>query len=419
MRVKEKDMSEYINNVTRRKEILRDVLIQLHQGKPVHEVKKLFAALTKEATADEIAQVEQLMIEEGLPVEEIQRLCDVHVAVFRDGLDEQQAPETIPGHPIHTFTAENEVVMRFLDQMLGTIHSYRSTGDPKHFATFRFQLEKLGEFDRHYLRKEMLLFPFLECYGFYGPSKVMWGIHDEIRADIRGLEQWLGEAAEIDPDELETRFQVVAGKIRDMVYKEEKILFPASLEHLTEGEWNRIHDQEDEIGFFLVVPGRQWAEKRIPIELIHTPASPPAATEKPVSTAELPLNTGGLSLEQIDLMLRHLPVDITFVDEHDTVRYFSQTDERIFTRTPAIIGRKVQNCHPPQSVGRVQQILDSFRAGTRDSAEFWINFAGRMIHIRYFALRDERGVYRGTLEVTQDITSIRELQGERRLLDDK
>jgi hypothetical protein len=133
----------------------------------------------------------------------------------------------------------------------------------------------------------------------------------------------------------------------------------------------------------------------------------------------IPLNIGALSAEQIDLMLTALPVDITFVDENDEVRFFSQTRERIFPRSPAIIGRKVQNCHPPQSVDRVQRILNDFRAGERDVAEFWISMQGMFIHIRYFALRDAAGAYRGTIEVTQNIAPLRALEGERRLLNEK
>ena len=133
----------------------------------------------------------------------------------------------------------------------------------------------------------------------------------------------------------------------------------------------------------------------------------------------LSLQTGALTLQEINQMLSHLPVDITYVDMNDAVRFFSETKERIFERSPAIIGRKVQQCHPPASVHRVQQILDDFRAGHRDAAEFWIQMNGRFIDIRYFAVRDEHGVYQGTLEVTQDVTHIRTLEGERRLLDEE
>jgi uncharacterized protein len=411
-------MSEYINNVSRRKETLRDMLTQLHQGKPVQEVKALFASLAQEATAEDIAQAEQLLIEEGMPVEEIQRLCDVHVAVFRDGLDEQGPPETIPGHPLFTFTEENQVLARFIEAMQTVVNDYQASGDPLVLITFRYQLQKLAEFECHYQRKEMLLFPFLESYGFYGPSKVMWGIHDEIRADLRSLLEWLGDEKPVDAAALESRFNQVATKLLDMVYKEEKILFPAALERIKEQDWIQIRSEEEEIGYFLVTPGQNWPARGSYVEQIHQAAPQPVVLQKQANQGEISLNTGVLTQEQIDLLLCNLPVDITFLDEQDTVRYFSQGTERIFPRTPAIIGRQVQNCHPPQSVNRVQQILDDFRSGKRDSAEFWINFTGKMVHIRYFAMRSADNAYRGCLEVTQDISGIRALEGERRLLDE-
>jgi DUF438 domain-containing protein len=131
----------------------------------------------------------------------------------------------------------------------------------------------------------------------------------------------------------------------------------------------------------------------------------------------VPLETGALTAEQIDLMLKHLPVDVSFVDEHDTVLYYAEKADRIFHRAPLVIGRKVQNCHPPKSVDVVERILAAFKSGERDAAEFWIELQGRFVHIRYFALRDKAGAYRGTLEVTQDATGLRGLRGERRLLD--
>lgn len=129
------------------------------------------------------------------------------------------------------------------------------------------------------------------------------------------------------------------------------------------------------------------------------------------------LDRGALTPEQIDLMMTHVPVDVSYVDETDTVVYYSATPGRIFHRSPAVIGRKVQNCHPPQSVDVVERILEAFKRGERDTAEFWIELHGKFVHIRYFALRDKAGAYKGTLEVTQDATGIRALRGERRLLD--
>lgn len=407
-------MSEYIDNVTRRKQILKNVLRGLHEGKSVAEVQAEFGELAKEAGSSEIAAIEQMLIDEGLPVEEIQNLCDVHVAVFRAGLDDQRAPETIPGHPVYTFRSENEIILRVLGETSRTLAEAAAEKSAPKLRTFSLQLEKLAEIHRHYLRKENLLFPYLEQYGFQGPSKVMWGLHDTIRARLRQVQQ-LAQSGIDSLEPTKALFDEVANDIREMVYKEEKILLPASLEYLKESDWAAIRTQEDDFGYFFTLPGSEW--QPVTASSLHTQPAVDLQALVRESAGEIPLSTGALTAQQIDMMLRSLPVDITFVDENDAVCYFSQTRERIFDRTPAIIGRKVQNCHPPQSLGRVQQILDDFRAGKRDQAAFWIPMGPRFVHIQYFALRDDRGVYCGTIEVTQDIAPLRALQGEKRLLD--
>jgi len=191
-----------------------------------------------------------------------------------------------------------------------------------------------------------------------------------------------------------------------MIYKEEKILIPESLNRLSQQEWHVIRAELDQMD------ARPQAQPDLKV------TTTPLEVEEGIDQAGmLPLDTGSLTLDQVNLMLKNLPVDITFVDENDEVRFFSQTKERIFTRTAAIIGRKVQKCHPPQSVHIVQKILDDFHAGKRDVSEFWIQMGGKFVHIRYFALRDENGTYRGTIEVTQDVAEIRALEGEKRLED--
>ena len=403
-------MSEHINNTTRRKEILKSVLRQLHAGKSAEEVTAEFGQLAREATYGEIAEVEQMLMEEGLPVEEIQRLCDVHVAVFREGLDEAQTPENTPGHPVHTFMAENKALLTLLSDMDDAVKQIQ--GHPGAAPEgLRKQTAALARIEKHYLRKEHLLFPYLERSGFSAPSKVMWGIHDEIRILLKKLTALLDNA--FDAAAYYQVFDQADTMMREMVYKEEKILYPASLERINEQDWAAISAQEHEIGYFMITPGSLWRPKGIP-EVSDTAALP----AEPLPEGVLPLSTGGLTLDQINWMLTNLPIDITYVDENDTVRYFSQTRERIFDRTPAIIGRSVANCHPPQSVDRVMRIIHDFRSGKRSVAEFWIQMGPKFVHIRYFALRDAAGTYRGTLEVTQEISGIRSLQGERRLLDD-
>ena len=199
-----------------------------------------------------------------------------------------------------------------------------------------------------------------------------------------------------------------------MVYKEERILFPVAIERLTEENWLAIYAEEPDFGFSYITRGTEWPIKSENNESIDLLKKEEKEEDKKLMT-QFPLTTGDLTIAQIDLMLSRLPVDITYVDENDTVLFFSETPDRIFKRTAAIIGRKVQNCHPPQSMGKVQKILDDFRAGTRDVAEFWIQMNGMFIYIRYFAMRDADGKYKGTLEVSQDLTALRALEGEKRL----
>jgi len=396
-------MSEYIDNQTKRREALKRVIHQLHEGKSVDEVKAEFAALLEGVSASEIAALEQALIAEGMPEMEIKRLCDVHVAAFKDALDAQEKPESVPGHPIHIFRAENAAAAQVLDALEAAIQAGR-------WEQARAELQRLREYDKHYLRKEYLLFPFLEQHGFSGPSAVMWAIHDDVRAGWKKLDVLLADAPDLA--QVAQTFGPLATAIREMFYKEEHILFPAALQMLSNEEWASIHVQEPEFGVCYVEAAEPQAAAGPPTQSEPQPA--------PQSAAEglIPLQTGALTPQQVALLLTYLPVDVTFVDEHDAVQFFSATKERIFQRSPAIIGRSVQKCHPPASVHRVQRILDDFRDGRRDVAEFWIQMGGKFIHIRYFAVRDEQGEYRGTVEVSQDVTHIRALEGERRLLDE-
>jgi hypothetical protein len=402
-------MSEYINNQSREhKEVLKKLIRELHAGGDLAEIKARFSALIGDVSAVEIARMEQELIDEGLPAEEVKRLCDVHVSVFQEALEGQTAPEMTPGHPMHTFKYENlatEEVLKLLEEAIAGLPADDALAQARAFA------EQLSEVTRIYSRKENLLFPFLEQHGVSGPSSVMWATHDDIRARLKELRQALQEGR---AERIREVFGPLATAIRQMFYKEEHILYPTALKVLSEAEWLAIRAQSDELGYCLIRPGDQWRPT------VTRAAELPKAKAYTVETTsgEIKLDTGALTAEQLNLMLKRLPFDVTFVDEQDTVRYYTQGPERIFARTPAIIGRKVQNCYPPKSVHIVNRLLDEFRAGKRDSAEFWIQMAGKFVYIRYLALRDAEGRYRGTIEITQDIAPLRKLEGERRLLEE-
>jgi len=408
-------MSEESQDSMKREEQLKAIIQQLHAGHPFAELKSTFQDLLKGATAEEIVHIEQSLIAEGLPVEQIQFLCDAHVALFKEALDTQLPPEMQPGHPIYTFRSENEIVELLLHTLDEKIEKLKQADSKTLRDDIARDIEKLKQMDLHYQRKEHLLFPLLEKYGFTGPSAVMWGIHDEIRAGWNELSKQIADAS---LNGVTKKYETLQQKIREMIYKEEHILFPNALAQLTSQDWSTIYAGEAEIGFAYVTRGEDWKPEsqtkvtESPVEMKEN------KNKKEMDMVEINLSVGKLSAEQIDLLLQNLPIDVTFVDENDQVAYYSKTRERIFARTPAVIGRKVQMCHPPASVHKVQKILDDFRAGVRSEASFWIQMNGKFIYIRYFAVHDEEGIYRGTLEVTQDVTEIHNLTGERRLLDD-
>ena len=394
---------------------LKEIIKALHAGEDMAVLKQRFSELVKGVEASEIAKMEQALMDEGLPAEEIKRLCDVHVEIFKEALEEQDRPDPPLGHPIHTFMKENrasEKIMSETSMLLGRIgHPPKPAAFSENSQALGAQIDRLSEIDTHYTRKENQLFPMLEAHHFTGPSQVMWSIHDDIRASLKQAREAFARS---DPEGTIAPLKEAIQAIRDMIYKEEHILYPASLDMLTDQEWVKVKEGEADIGFAWVVPDTGWPEDII--KETEEAAPEPEAIVEDVAGA-LGLDTGRMTLEQINLMLTHLPVDLTFVDEKDRVAYYSEGPERIFPRSPAIIGREVRNCHPPKSVHLVNQILDAFKSGARDTAEFWIELGGKFIYIRYFAVRDASGYYKGCLEVSQDLTRIRKLEGQNRLLD--
>ena len=404
-----------ITDPEKKQQALKNIIKALHAGEDMAVLKQRFSELVKGVEATEIAKMEQALMDEGLPAEEIKRLCDVHVEIFKEALEEKDRPDPPLGHPIHTFMKENrasEKIMSETSMLLGRIgHPPKSEAFKENSAALGALIERLSDIDTHYSRKENQLFPMLEAHHFTGPSQVMWSIHDDIRAGLKRARQAFARA---DAEGTIALLKEAIQAIRDMIYKEEHILYPASLDMLSDPEWIKVKEGEADIGFAWVVPDTGWPEDII--KETEAAAPEPEAVVEDVAGA-LGLDTGRMTLEQINLMLTHLPVDLTFVDENDRVAYYSEGPERIFPRSPAIIGREVRNCHPPKSVHLVNQILDAFKSSSRDTAEFWIELGGKFIYIRYFAVRDKTGYYRGCLEVSQDLTEIRKLEGQQRLLD--
>ncbi len=418
-----------------RQEKLREIVKDLHEGSDIGGVRKRFADLIRDVSPQEIADMEQALIAEGVPVEQVQKVCDVHVQVFEQALGRQKRQKTLPGHPVHTFRQENRTARRLCRKIQGLI---RAVSKGRKRQEFERKLQQLKEIETHYRRKENQLFPVLESVGFTGPTKVMWGKHDEIRSQLREVEATY--RAE-NWGSFRSAVRGVLRAIKRMIFMEERILYPIAMKKLSDKQWAEIRQGEADIGYAWIQPGNLWDPSlvlagRVARDLgSQSTAAPPVQpspgeaakavgeaeaagqAQADGTSAEISLDVGRLTAEQINLMLKNLPIDMTFVDENDTVRYYSQGRERIFPRSPAIIGRAVQNCHPPKSVDVVEKILESFRKKEKDVAEFWITVNDRFIHIRYYPLYDEDGTYRGVIEVSQDVTAVRTLSGQKGLLD--
>lgn len=409
-------ISEIINNREYRQKVLKELIMELHNGKTVEEIKPRFQELIKDISTHEITQMEQALIMEGMPVEEIQRLCDVHAAVFKGSISDIHKPqkqEEIPGHPVHTFKLENRAVEKLIrERIRPDAERFEADDSEENQKALQKDIKELREVEKHYLRKENLLFPYLEKYGITAPPKVMWGVDDEIRAAMKEAEKLLESYSGDKKAVLDKINEAVSG-VSEMIYKEENILFPMSVETLSEDEWLKIEEGSDEFGYCLVRPAEKWKPARRDME-----EKAKDEGEKPAGEDQyIRFETGLLTPEEISAMFNALPLDITFVDKTGAVKYFSQGKDRIFARPKTIIGRMVENCHPPASVHVVEKVVEDLRSGRKDHEDFWIRMGDKYVLIRYFAVRNADGEYLGTMEVTQDIKPIREITGEKRLAD--
>ncbi len=406
-------MSELRDNAQKRKELLKHRILQLHDGTAPEAVKNQLIKLLGQVPYNAVVEVEQELISEGLPQEEVLKLCDIHSAALDGVLDHTEAKTAPPAHPGHTFKEENRALRKEIQALERLYEEVKNSESEDQLNTLFDDIHQhfnaLMDVEKHYLRKENLLFPFLEKHGVTGPPTVMWGKHDETRELLKGAIEALRAVDEISVDEAKTVIDLVLNSasqaVDDMIGKEEEILFPMSLDTLSDEEWLQIERQSIEYGFCLYDPKVKWRPEGVELEEI--------ASEE-IGKIQLP--SGSFNVDELTAILNTIPFDMTFVDKDDRVKYFTQGRERIFARSRAILGRNVRQCHPPSSVHVIEKILDDFKSGKEEHTAFWITLEDRFIHIEYFALRSEEGEYLGTLEVSQDLTDKRKLEGEQRLL---
>lgn len=396
-------MSEFSNHKTERVVKLTEMfqLVIREQMNPAH-VKKYQEVIDRAEPADVVATVDELVKRE-IPMPDLKKGINKALNLLNKTLREFQYTPPAPGSYFDWFCLNNEQIdlrLKAIRPLVKKINEERPDTETRNELKEKFiDLQKI---DLHYQIKENVLFPVIEKHlPDYRCLQVMWSFHDDIRRDLKEAIRLLDtEIIDIQ------RFNRLLGDLFFHIYairfREERILFPVVSAIIQENELNALIPESMEIGFPFVQP-KTSGENKLPTTVY--------------AGKDVDLQTGILTPEQIRLIFNHLPVDITYVDENNKVRFFSTPEKRIFRRTNSIIGRDVQNCHPHESVHVVEQIVDAFRKGEKDQASFWIQMKGEFVLIRYFAVRDQMRNYKGVIEVTQEITEIRQLEGERRLLD--
>ncbi|HHI01479.1 MAG TPA: DUF438 domain-containing protein, partial [Thermococcus litoralis] len=426
-------MTELLNNREYKKEKMKELLKKIHKGENVEKLKEEFKDLLRSISPLEIPLIEQELVKEGISAYEIAKMCDIHVELFREavsgvGEKEKELPD---GHPLRTLYEENREITKDAEMVNLYASTLATTKDENMKKEILGVLKGLANQLRaigftHYTREEMLIFPYLERRGITAVPTVLWRKHDENRVMIKQFVELLNRVDEMQWEEfantVKEKAQELSRAIIDMVFREDNILYPTLKALLSEGEWRAIKEQENMIGYYKVKPGDEWRPKEKPLQPYEI--DPTLTAEQILGLpkemqmvlrgqkleadrtevkrkGDLELETGYLSMEELNAIFKHLPIDITFVDKDDRVRFFSG-GERIFARTPSVIGRPVQLCHPPKSVYVVNKILKAFKEGRKKEATFWLKLGEKYVYIKYVPLFDRYGNYMGTLEMTMD-----------------
>ncbi len=378
---------------------LKDILLGLHEGKEPEDLRKQIDALVSRVDAADLLQMEERLLKEGLCQEELIDKCDIHAQVMENALQQPQDFEVIPGHPLDTFKRENQAVYNSVKTLRATIKELSSAKDPKRLESYRMLClrvcQDLMDLEKHYLKKQNLLYPQLEEHGLSCPRQIMCEKDKETIANLSHLYEiiftpyepqarWIGHVSR----DAEKALQC----IESMIVKEERILFPACFSLLSDEQWAEVWQRAPYYGWCLVEPREGYKP---------TPDSVKTSDTDQSLDGLVVLPTGCLSLNHLVRLFRHLPIDITFIDRNQRVVFFSDGRDPVFKRKKFIVGRKMTYCFPPNFVEEIMAIEAELREGHKDKMEFLHTIHGENILVQYFRVLDQYGDYAGFIETKQ------------------
>lgn len=422
-------------DMKRKVELLKEVLKLIHRGENVENVKKKFRDILAHISPFEIPLVEQELVKEGVPIKDILKLCDLHVELFREFLVSRQLVGVPKGHPIDVLMKENEYILKRAEALglyaNALINSKSIDESIKHIGVLKTIVKELKNIRIHYRKIQMLIFPYLERRGIIAVPRVLWGREDQVLTKIRSLNEMLSGN---DVESLINKSKYIAEKaleiakeLSELVFRENKILFPAVWAMFSEGEWAAIKEISKDIGYLIEVE-EEWMPKEKPIlpyeveeaivsaeQLERLPSEMKSIVARGIepdmyrikTSNDYDLGTGFLNLNEIKAILNSLPIEITYANRDDRVKFYTHSKlVKGFIRTKTIIGRKVEYCHPPRLENLVRKVIDELKEGRRDLAEFWTKQGDRIIKVLIVAVRNDRGEYLGTIEIVEDLTEV-------------
>ncbi|MCC6018014.1 MAG: DUF438 domain-containing protein [Candidatus Verstraetearchaeota archaeon] len=411
-----------------KKEVIKAVLRELHSGVSLEVLKERFKEFLKDVSPMEIPLIEQELVREGVPIQEIIKLCDLHVALFRDFLVSRELEDVPRGHPLNLLLMENEYLLKKAEALnIYALSLSRATSEDEKKAlinNIRDLINDLRKIRVHYRKIQMLIFPYLEKRGISAVPRVLWAREDEIIVKLRGMVKLLESN---DYTQIAKRASEIANGISEIIFRENKILFPAVWVLLSEGEWAAISDEANKIGW-LVNLDVKWTPREkptMPYEVKGVVSGEVleklpqemkimalAGGIKPdeyelIRSGDLNLETGFINLDELKSLIKSLPLEVTFADVNDRVRFFSEGKfHKGFARSKTILGRRVEYCHPPRLEAFIKKVLNELKSGAKNYEVFWTKMGDRIIRVMVVALRNDEGKYLGALEIVEDLTEI-------------
>ena len=415
-------------NLNEKKEVIKKILRELHSGVSLEVLKERFKEVLKGISPMEIPLIEQELVKEGVPIQEIIKLCDLHVALFRDFLVSRELEEVPRGHPLNLLLMENEYLLKKAEALniYALSLSRATTEDEKKALTnhIRELINDLRKIRAHYRKIQMLIFPYMEKRGISAVPRVLWAREDEIIVKLRSIVKLLesNDYVEISKKALE-----IANGVSEIIFRENKILFPAVWVLLSEGEWAAINDEANKIGWLVNVDAK-WTPVEKPVmpyevkgvvdeekleklpqemKIIALSGGVKPDEYELIRSGDLDLETGFVNLDELKSLFQSLPLELTFADANDRVRFFSESKiHKGFVRSKTILGRRVEYCHPPRLEAFIKKVLNELKIGSKNYEVFWTKMGDRIIRVMVVALRNDEGKYLGVLEIVEDLTGI-------------